>query len=84
MSRKEFVILAVITTIVIFVWIIADIIHTKSAVLVLPQVEKALTPLNPNFDQDTLDKIKSLKNQPLVTPTPLSVSTPPEQIINNQ
>lgn len=55
--KKEWLILLVITFIVVTAWVGASIVNTKPAEAPDPGLEKALQPLNPNFDQTTLNKI---------------------------
>ncbi len=62
MNRKEFVILLVITFIVIMIWLAFDIFfRTKPSVEADPNLQTIIEPINPKFDQTTLDQIK--KNQ---------------------
>ncbi|MBI3485969.1 hypothetical protein HY025_03415 [Candidatus Daviesbacteria bacterium] len=58
MHKKEFVILIIMTTIVILVWVVSDIYHTKANVVVSPKLQEVLEPINPNLDQAALDEIK--------------------------
>ncbi len=91
MNRKEFFFLITTTCIVIIVWVISDIYHTKANTPVSPTLQQALEPLTPNFDQQTLDKIKKINNTPIqasdnssspnpnptLTPQPSPTITPP-------
>lgn len=80
--NKQFVIVVIITFIVIIVWIIADIIHTKPSVPLNPKLEVLLAPISPNFDQKIISQIKEVTpveeievpQQPQPTP---SASTAP-------
>lgn len=72
MNTKEFIILISVTCIVIIAWIIADIAHTKSNVPISSSLQQALEPLNPSFDQTTIDQIKKIGNQEVqIPPTPI-------------
>ena len=59
MNRKEFVVVLVLTFIVIIIWIITDIIHTRPSVEVDPKVQNIIEPISPDFDQETLKQISS-------------------------
>ena len=37
------------------VWVVLDIIHARSQVQTPPEVQQLLEPINPNFDQDTIN-----------------------------
>jgi cell division protein FtsN len=58
--NKQFVAVVVITFIVIIVWIIADILHTKPSVPLNPKLDTLLTPISPNFDQKVISQIKEV------------------------
>lgn len=75
MNKKEFIILIATTCVVIIAWIITDIIHTKASKPVSSSLQQALEPINPNFDQATLNEIKKLGNG-IVTPIPNTTPTP--------
>lgn len=61
MGKKEFIVILSITFIVIVIWIITDILHTKSSVPVNTDLNKTLEPVNPSFDTETL---KMIENSP--------------------
>lgn len=69
-----------LTFICFVVWLGTDLLRTQSSVEVTPQLTEALTPLNPNLDQDTLARVRSLDDRArLVAATPrpsTAVSTP--------
>lgn len=50
MSRKEFLIAAILTFITIIAWVVFDILHTRSQVEIPPTLQELLAPLNPEFD----------------------------------
>lgn len=75
MNKTEFVIIIIFTFIVIMAWVIADIIHTRPSVPLNPNLQSVLDPINPDFDQGAINKIKSYQpnqvipeNNPPVTP----------------
>ena len=79
MNTKEFIVLLITTFVVVIVWIASDIYHTKANIPILPTLQQALEPLDPNLDKATLDQIKKLNNPPTVvpnTPKPIPAPTP--------
>ena len=58
MSNKQFVFMIGFTFIVVIVWIIADVLHTRPSVPPNPHLTTILEPINPNFDQKALDEVK--------------------------
>lgn len=60
MSRKEFIVVLIITFIVVIIWIIADIIHTQPSVTKDPKIDKLIEPLNPNFDESVTNQLKNI------------------------
>ncbi len=75
MSKKEFITILAITLIVIIVWVTSDLVHTRSNSKDLPDVQKYLEPLEPNFDKQTLDRISNLST-PAPAPSAGVISTP--------
>jgi len=71
MKKREFITVLVITLIVVVVWVVSDLVHTKSSAQGLPDVKNYTDPVDPNFDQDTLNKISSLS-----TPAPAPSGAP--------
>lgn len=60
MSNKQFVIVVIITFIVIVIWIVADIWHTKPSVEVNPKLTTLLEPISPTFDQKVISQIQEV------------------------
>lgn len=60
MSNRQFVIVVIITFIVIVIWMVADIWHTKPSVEVNPKMATLLTPIDPTFDQKIISQIKEV------------------------
>lgn len=62
MIKKEFILLLLITCGVVLFWVVTNIQHDRSSVTLSPELQTALEPINPNFDQDTLSKIQTLSS----------------------
>lgn len=58
MNRKEFVILIITTCFVIFIWIVADILHSQAIKPVNPKIQQLIIPLDSKFDAEVLNKLK--------------------------
>jgi hypothetical protein len=54
MTRKEFLIIAIATLITIIAWVSFDILHARAIVKPTPDVEDAITPIDPNFNTGVL------------------------------
>ena len=50
MTRKEWLIAAILTFITILAWVVFDIIHTRSQVEIPPNIKEAIEPINSDFD----------------------------------
>lgn len=61
MLKKEFIFVLIFTFLVVMVWVGANIIHTKSAVPITPELQETLDPVDPVFDADTLNKVSQIK-----------------------
>lgn len=72
MSKREFVVILVITLIVVAVWVVSDLVHTRSTSQSLPDVKGYSDSVDPQFDKDVLGKISSL-----ATPAPAPSGAPP-------
>jgi len=73
----------IITFIVTVLWIASSIINTKPSEEVSADLQTALEPLNPNFDQKTLDRINNIQaptqvttSSPTPIPTPVTIPLP--------
>lgn len=73
MSKTKIIIL-ILTFICFAIWIISDLIHTKASVPVTEQLQTALSPVDPNLDQETLKKVSDLNDNigPVATSVPKS------------
>lgn len=72
--KKSHIVIIVLTFICFTVWFIADLFKTPASVQVTPELQEALEPLNPSFDQSTLDQISQIDGG---VPTLNLRSTPP-------
>lgn len=79
MDKKELAIVAVITFIVVAVWIASAIISTRSTIPDNPKLTVLLKNLNPNFDTALLDQITNLpevpRSQKVLLSTPTSTTS---------
>lgn len=57
MTKKEWLMAAILTFITICTWIIFDIIHTRSSVEIPEDIQAVLEPINPNFDTKILEQL---------------------------
>lgn len=61
MNRQQFITILVISFIVLIAWLIFEFLHTKASVKVDIKVQDLLEPINPDFDKETLNKIKDVQ-----------------------
>lgn len=54
MSRKEWLIAAILTLITICAWVVFDIIHARSQVEIPPKLQQVIEPIDPNFNTESL------------------------------
>lgn len=85
MTNRQFVVVIIITFIVIVIWIVADILHTKPSVEVNPKLTTLLTPINPNFDPKVISQIKEVipvgDIEPELPQTPIKSASSSAQIV---
>lgn len=55
MSSKQLLFVVIATSITIIIWVIADIVHSRSQVKIPDQVQQLLEPIDPNFDKAGID-----------------------------
>lgn len=55
MTRKEWLIAAILTFITICAWVIFDIAHTRAQIEIPPKLQEIIEPINPNFDTTVLE-----------------------------
>ncbi len=58
MTKKEWLIAAILTFVTILAWVIFDIIHTRSQVQIPTQLQSIIEPISPDFN------IKSIQSTP--------------------
>lgn len=58
MSGKQFLYIVIATLITVTIWVTLDILHSRNESKVAPDVQKLLEPVNPNFDQETINGLK--------------------------
>lgn len=79
-SKKEFVIILAITFVVIMVWIIADIAHSRPNKTLNPRIQTLIQPIEVNFDTETVGSVESnfssRNSIPSFTQTPNPSSSP--------
>jgi hypothetical protein len=76
MNRKEFLLIIIITFIVVMVWVASNIYHDRSNTNIDPEIAPLLEDITPNFDQETLDKVKKI--------TPLQTSAQAQALPSSQ
>lgn len=54
MTKKEFLIITVITFITICAWVVFDIIHKTSQVEIPGKIQELGEPIDPNFDLEAI------------------------------
>jgi hypothetical protein len=69
--KKEFLVILIITLAVGGIWVVSDLVHTKSDANNLPEVKQYLDQVNPTFDQKTMEKVSSIS-----IPIPASSNLP--------
>lgn len=70
MERKEIVLIAVVTFIVIVLWVASSIIGTDPSVPENPKLKKLLEPIDTSFDQSVIEQVAQ------ITPIPKNIKTP--------
>lgn len=77
MKHKDIIILLSSAFLVVVAWIIFNINHNLVTSSTPEDLTKGTTPINPNFDQPTIDKLNSrVKISPTYDLAPLSSPTP--------
>ena len=54
MTRKEWLVAAILTFITILAWVVFDIAHTRAKVEIDPKTQQIIEPINPNFNTQIL------------------------------
>lgn len=55
MTRKEWLIAAILTFGTICAWVIFDILHTRAQVEIPQKLQEMIEPINPDFDTKVLE-----------------------------
>lgn len=55
MTRKEWLIAAILTLVTIIAWVIFDIIHSYSKVETPQKVQEVIEPISPDFNTQSLE-----------------------------
>lgn len=50
MTKKEWLIAAILTFITVCAWVIFDIIHARSQVQISPKLQEVIEPISPEFN----------------------------------
>lgn len=54
MTRKEWLLAAILTFITILAWVVFDILHSRSQVEVPSKIQEVIEPINPDFNTSVL------------------------------
>lgn len=57
MTRKEWLIAAILTFVTICAWVIFDILHTRAQVEIPQKLQEVIEPISPDFDTKALESI---------------------------
>ncbi|MDO8498705.1 MAG: hypothetical protein Q7S44_02880 [bacterium] len=57
MRGKQFLYIVIATFVTVIIWVTLDILHSRAAVQTPPEIKQVLEPINPNFDQDAINKL---------------------------
>ena len=55
MTRKEWLIAAILTFITLCFWVISDILHTRAQVEIPTKVQEIIEPINPEFNTSSIE-----------------------------
>lgn len=58
MNKKYFLIIAIATLLTVCAWVVFDVLHARANVEIDPKISRVLEPLNPNFDQESIQLLK--------------------------
>lgn len=57
MTRKEWLIAAILTFITIVAWVVFDILHTRAQVEISPKLQEVIEPINPELNTKVLEEL---------------------------
>lgn len=72
--------IVIFTFIVFGIWFAMDLLHTKPSVDVSPELQQALEPIDPSFDETTIQMIQSLEDIPTGAARAIPVTATPNPI----
>jgi len=82
MNKKDLIFLLLTVVIVAVIWVAGNLKQTHSQVQVSSKLSEVMASINPNFDQDTLNKVTTLATNsftpapvPSISPSPTSSSS---------
>lgn len=55
MTRKEWLLAAILTFTTVLVWVVSDIIHARAEVQVPQKLQEVIEPINPNFNTESFN-----------------------------
>lgn len=55
MTRKEWLLAAILTFITILAWVVFDILHSRSQVEVPSKIQEVIEPISPDFNTSVLE-----------------------------
>lgn len=56
MTKKQWLVAAILTFLTIVCWVIFDILHTRSQVEISPKVQEIIEPIDPNFNVSNISQ----------------------------
>lgn len=64
MTKKEWLIAAILTFITICAWVVFDILHTRTKVQISPKIKEIIEPINPEFNYSSLESQSQSESAP--------------------
>lgn len=58
MTKKEWLVAAILTFITILAWVVFDILHTRSQVEIPEKIQELIEPISPDFNTEVLESTK--------------------------
>lgn len=55
MTRKEWLVAAILTFVTILAWVIFNVFHARAEVEISPKLQEVIEPINPDFNTQTLE-----------------------------
>lgn len=57
MSGKQVFYIFIATLVTVLIWVIADIMHSRSQIEIPAEVQTLIEPISPNFDTETINSL---------------------------